>query len=718
MMQQQLVNAAKQQQPQASAATILADQFSQKIHQSSQVEMHRQQQQQRINYCTICNKELCNKYFMKTHMLKMHKISLEMEQPEDEESECTGRDADQNETSPSNGNEDRQQDNNDEHGQQPSDCSSSKQNWSPNSANTSSNNKSKLIKRPVKDNLPKKQAIASTSNKPATSVLNGFAGNSMGGVVCDICNKELCSKYFLKVHKQNTHGVMTDYQDANQFMYPFASTCGPNPFMAPPAMPPVLSAPVGFVPATPLSLFTSPASQIEDLPKMSGSKKSKSAKRLRLSGQHPVKQEAGSNVGGVPLPTAEMMNIEKLNESNTPMDSFNSPNKQFESVYRLIFAQQQQQQHQQPPVTVSTPQPQVGAQMGMSLNDMPMAANPLSALMCFGAMGPTGPFGAAMSPAMIVDNILRNQHLFNRNNVGSSSASMQPSTTNKAIPSTDRNNNNNDLKQANNSKTSKDSSSNSNSRYFSHYTEACPMCDRRFKSIKWLKTHMMNDHKQEIATYMQMMMQYLYTSKSQQMAAAATMAAIEQQQQNHQSQLTQQLNHQTHSQIQPSNLMNKCFGQETSYQQQLSANMMLGDQNPFRINTFSQQQQQQHQQHHQQPPDMRLCSPEFGMLQQPLGLSALDNYVIDARYRQESSSPGQESLNRQSPNSPSSGRSQLLNLNNRDTSLNCGINFELSKLAEHRHKSDDYLPNSPCAGSELAEGEDEDGDSDKSRDAN
>ncbi|XP_076355196.1 uncharacterized protein LOC143249362 [Tachypleus tridentatus] len=32
------------------------------------------------------------------------------------------------------------------------------------------------------------------------------------------------------------------------------------------------------------------------------------------------------------------------------------------------------------------------------------------------------------------------------------------------------------------------------SRYFTHYTEICPLCDRHFKSIKWLKTHIINDH--------------------------------------------------------------------------------------------------------------------------------------------------------------------------------------------------------------------------------
>lgn len=34
------------------------------------------------------------------------------------------------------------------------------------------------------------------------------SGAQIGGVVCDVCNKELCSKYFLRVHKHNTHGIV------------------------------------------------------------------------------------------------------------------------------------------------------------------------------------------------------------------------------------------------------------------------------------------------------------------------------------------------------------------------------------------------------------------------------------------------------------------------------------------------------------------------------
>ncbi|XP_044014098.1 transcription factor stalky [Aphidius gifuensis] len=35
-------------------------------------------------------------------------------------------------------------------------------------------------------------------------------GSQIGGVICNICNKELCSKYFLRVHKHNTHGIVDE----------------------------------------------------------------------------------------------------------------------------------------------------------------------------------------------------------------------------------------------------------------------------------------------------------------------------------------------------------------------------------------------------------------------------------------------------------------------------------------------------------------------------
>ena len=37
-----------------------------------------------------------------------------------------------------------------------------------------------------------------------------------GGVTCEICNKELCSKYFLRVHKQNSHGLVEEMREGEE----------------------------------------------------------------------------------------------------------------------------------------------------------------------------------------------------------------------------------------------------------------------------------------------------------------------------------------------------------------------------------------------------------------------------------------------------------------------------------------------------------------------
>ncbi|CAG9760431.1 unnamed protein product [Ceutorhynchus assimilis] len=67
-------------------------------------------------------------------------------------------------------------------------------------------------------------------------------GAQIGGVVCDICNKELCSKYFLRVHKHNTHGIV-EYgaslvqprksEGEQNFSQPLISTPEPEPALKP-----------------------------------------------------------------------------------------------------------------------------------------------------------------------------------------------------------------------------------------------------------------------------------------------------------------------------------------------------------------------------------------------------------------------------------------------------------------------------------------------------
>lgn len=474
--QQTSINSLAFSSNQLSTAYAFLDQLPGQAHEpdldvqlSSQSALNNQSNlNQRINYCTICNKELCNKYFMKTHMLKMHGINLEMEQ-----SICESNDVD-------NGNNDANSVNGDDSSNRDSadDCSQSAKNtWSAEQSQTllkdRQQGKSSIQSSSKSTQSNSQNTKTNSPNKQATSVLNGFAGNSMGGVVCDICNKELCSKYFLKVHKQNTHGIMTEYQDAGQFVYPFVNPLtGSNPFL-----------PIGTVPLNPLTgpattnalAFNGTSLNYHQGDQSNSVSKSSGSKRARLDHS---KSEVGPISGLTPKDES------LIATSTASMDKY-----PFDPLYRLMAAQQQ-------PATPAATFDKI-------------AASQMSAMMCFGAMSPFGP-SAGISPTMVVELILRNQHLFDRK-----------TNNNRSMLDKNRDKNNNDSKQKVFSKNSKESN---NSRYFTHYTEACPMCDRRFKSIKWLKTHMMNDHKQEIGAYMQMMIQNFCPTKNQQQAAASHMS--------------------------------------------------------------------------------------------------------------------------------------------------------------------------------------------------
>lgn len=349
-----------------------------------------------------------------------------------------------------------------------------------------------------------------TSKQKATSVLNGFAGNSMGGVVCDICNKELCSKYFLKVHKQNTHGIVTDQLDAasQSLMYPLAAQLAAAAAAAAAA-----GGSAGmFAPTIPTSASCLPAAMIPN---------------------------------PSPLMTANV----------TPPSSSSRKPKRPRLAAKANIGQ---------PSQASLPGNSEGAMLGQV-----GITNPLTTFMCLGAIG--GPTG--LSPALVVDNILRNQHLFGgaaklkeRNNNNSSSSSV--AAKGDAKP------------DATSSSSSSATSGSSGARYFSHYTEACPMCDRRFKSIKWLKTHMMNDHKQEIAAYMHMMLQYIHYSNratNQQVATAMAAAAVTAKTSNqftHQQSIGQQMqtNHPIQRQEYPNLLNTSPFGLDPTMTASFMAN--------------------------------------------------------------------------------------------------------------------------------------------------
>lgn len=66
-------------------------------------------------------------------------------------------------------------------------------------------------------------------------------------------------------------------------------------------------------------------------------------------------------------------------------------------------------------------------------------------------------------------------------------------------------------------------------KYFIHFTEVCPICSRRFRSIKWLKAHLMSDHgKVGIDKWRELEQQYQETPKASSKTSVASVKTIQQ----------------------------------------------------------------------------------------------------------------------------------------------------------------------------------------------
>ncbi len=136
------------------------------------------------SYCEFCNKSFCNKYFLKTHMLRSHgkflnssnnKPDFDLEDNEYLISQSQSLDAHQQ-----------------QHHQQ--------------SQQEQQQNKMKQFNSEDSDNEFNENN--NTSSKFINGVIDSnFAAKIADRVVCDICNKDVCNKYFLRTHKQKVHGI-------------------------------------------------------------------------------------------------------------------------------------------------------------------------------------------------------------------------------------------------------------------------------------------------------------------------------------------------------------------------------------------------------------------------------------------------------------------------------------------------------------------------------
>lgn len=179
--------------------------------------------------CTVCSKEFENRYFLHTHMMTEH--GLLPDEVADNEKSCEGGE--------NNINNNTLCDLCGKDFQNVQEMKKHASEFHPNSGGQGNNEtkeefngfttpeKSSGDRRPTA--LPERRAsmnLTPTSSyceicnkelcnkyfmKTHMQRMHGIEienGAQIGGVICDICNKELCSKYFLRVHKHNTHGIV------------------------------------------------------------------------------------------------------------------------------------------------------------------------------------------------------------------------------------------------------------------------------------------------------------------------------------------------------------------------------------------------------------------------------------------------------------------------------------------------------------------------------
>jgi DNA-directed RNA polymerase subunit RPC12/RpoP len=181
--------------------------------------------------CDICNKELCNKYFLKVHKMKVHGIDIGLQErsPKPGTTMQSERMPPKLDFSPSAG---------------------SRLDFSPSAGgrldfsnfqfgrNFKSEPKEPSHSRP---NSTQSMASADTSLNMSVERPSNEELVKMGmdpEAYCEICKKEFCSKYFLRTHKQNIHGIppKTESQESSLSL-PKSLSMAPHLALSTPLLP-------------------------------------------------------------------------------------------------------------------------------------------------------------------------------------------------------------------------------------------------------------------------------------------------------------------------------------------------------------------------------------------------------------------------------------------------------------------------------------------------
>lgn len=118
----------------------------------------------------------------------------------------------------------------------------------------------------------------------------------------------------------------------------------------------------------------------------------------------------------------------------------------------------------------------------------PSATNPIATPPSLANLPPPKP-ESAKNPSFIVGCNLCSKEFANRYFLD-----MHRMNAHGILPERDEEKSQKDEQVPDNSSVKSGDSTGTPNRYFEHYSEVCHICDRRFKSIKWLHNHLMTDH--------------------------------------------------------------------------------------------------------------------------------------------------------------------------------------------------------------------------------
>ncbi|XP_060085653.1 uncharacterized protein LOC132565065 [Ylistrum balloti] len=415
-------------------------------------------------------------------------------------------------------------------------------------------------------------------NGMTTMFGNMVAAKLADRVTCDICNKELCNKYFLKVHKYKVHGVGTpntekqDKANKRMFVGDFETIKNGKPIAPkmrserPHHVPPVKSEPKDFSlhsPQLPSSLPLPVLPKASEVPtdlSPSAVLEKPSHDELVKMGIDPeayceiCKKEFCSkyflrthrlNIHGIRSEKSESPEMEKFSLANFMKNNNiinNNNNNNSNNVNNNISMSNSMNNNMN---NIMSNNMNTMMNNNNNIINNPNNNKPLNLSMSGNQKGKSGyekhtwrwkePVNSSRVSCDICNKEVCNKyflrtHKLNKHGILPSESSLSPSlnnspttsdvetSSNSSLPTDlsirDRNNgsplgvrldsnmlrmNEERLKQKMHDAPARNllrkmEDEAMASRYFNHYSEVCYLCDRRFKSSKWLKAHIMKDH--------------------------------------------------------------------------------------------------------------------------------------------------------------------------------------------------------------------------------